>query len=342
MPGTLGRAISVEPRVLLSSVHRTHIVDLIFIVEVARVARTMATEAEPYVEERADATPSPQSGGRIMEHREGGFKGLKDLNLYYQCWLPAEEPKAVLLVVPGLAEHSGRYTNVVDYFVPKGYAVYGLDHRGHGKSEGLRCHVERFSYYVDDLKTFFDVIRDERGDTRIFLVGHSMGGTIATAYAVHHEHELAGLILSGATLKVGSSVSPAQILAAPVLSVLLPKMGVSVIDASTISQDQAVVDAYVNDPLVYRGKIRARQGAEFLKILQTLPSQMAEINLPILIMYGTVDRLSDPEGSKTLYERVGSEDKTLKQYEGFYHEIFNEPGRDQVFADMEAWLATRI
>ena len=277
-----------------------------------------------------------------MEHREGRFKGLKDLDLYYQCWLSAGEPKAVLLVVPGLAEHCGRYTNLVDYFVPKGYAVYGLDHRGHGKSEGLRCHVERFSDYVDDLETFFNIVRGERGDTRIFLVGHSMGGTIATAYAVHHQHELAGLILSGATLKVGSSVSPAQILVARVLSVLLPKMGVSVIDASTISQDQAAVDAYVNDPLVYRGKIRARLGAEFLKTLQNLPYHMPDIKLPILIMYGTVDRLSDPEGSKTLYERVGSEDKTLKQYEGFYHEIFNEPGRDQVFADMEAWLATRI
>jgi len=277
-----------------------------------------------------------------MEHREGRFRGLKNLSIYYQCWLPDGEPKAVLLVVPGLAEHSGRYTNVVDYFVPKGYAAYGLDHRGHGKSEGLRCHVERFSDYVDDLKTFFNIVRDERGDTRIFLVGHSMGGTIATAYAVNHQHELAGLILSGATLKVGSGISSAQILAARILSVLLPKMGVSVLDASTISQDQAVVDAYDNDPLVYRGKLRARQGAEFLKMLQNLPYQMTQIKLPILIMYGTADKLSDPEGSNMLYERAGSEDKTLKQYEGFYHEIFNEPGRDQVFADMEAWLATRI
>ena len=277
-----------------------------------------------------------------MEHREGRFKGLKDLNLYYRCWLPYGEPKAVLLVVPGLAEHSGRYTNLVDYFVPKGYAVYGLDHRGHGKSEGLRCHVERFSDYVDDLKTFFDLVRAEHGGASIFLVGHSMGGTIATAYAIHHQQELAGLILSGATLKVGSGISSASIAVARVLSVLVPKMGVSVIDASTISQDQAVVDAYDNDPLVYRGKIRARQGAEFLKTLQNLPYHMPDIKLPILIMYGTADKLSDPEGSNMLYQRAGSEDKTLKQYEGFYHEIFNEPGHDQVFADMEAWLATRI
>jgi len=273
-----------------------------------------------------------------MEHREGIIKGLRNLDLYYQCWLPDGEPRAVLLVVPGMAEHTGRYTNLVDYFVPKGYAIYGMDHCGHGKSEGLRCHVERFSDYVDDLKTFFDLVRAEHTAASIFLVGHSMGGTIATAYAIRYQEELAGLILSAATLKVGSSVTSAQILAARVLSAVLPKMGVGVLDASTISQDQAVVDAYVNDPLVYRGKIRARLGAELLKTLQALPGQMPRINLPILIMLGKADQLSDPEGSKMLYEKVASRDKTLRLYEGFYHEIFNEPGRAQVFADMEAWL----
>ena len=277
-----------------------------------------------------------------MEHTEGSFRGHKDLNLYYQSWLPAGGPQAILLVVHGGAEHSGRYTNLVNYFVPKGYAVCGLDLRGHGKSEGLRFYVERFSDYLTDLKTFFDMVRGEHGDTKIFLVGHSMGGAIATAYTVHHQHELAGLLLSGAVLKIPSGQSPALIAAARMLSLLLPKMGVTVLDASAISQDKAVVDAYVNDPLVYRGKIRARLGAEILKTLQELPRQMPEITLPILIMHGTADQLCDPQGSQMLYEQVGSRDKTLKLYEGFYHEIFNEPGHKQVLADMETWLATRI
>jgi alpha-beta hydrolase superfamily lysophospholipase len=277
-----------------------------------------------------------------MEHTEGRFRGHKNLNLYYQCWLPAKDPEAILLVVHGLAEHSGRYTNLVDYFVPKGYAVCALDHRGHGNSEGLRGYVERFSDYLNDLKTFFDIVHGEHGDTKIFLIGHSMGGTIAAAYTVHHQHELAGLLLSGAALKVPSSRSPALIAVARMLSLLLPKMGLIVVDASTISQDKAVVEAYVNDPLVYRGKIRARFGGEMVKIQQELPRRMPEIKLPILIMHGTADRLCDPEGSQVLYERVSSKDKTLKLYDGFYHEIFNEPGREQVFADMEAWLATHI
>ena len=277
-----------------------------------------------------------------MEHREDRFKGCKNLNLYYQYWLLSGDPKAILLIVNGLAEHSGRYANLANYFVAKGYAVYSYDHRGHGKSEGLRCYVERFSDYLDDLKTFVDMVRHEHGHAKIFVIGHSMGGTIALAYAVHRQHELAGLLLSGASLKTGPTVSPALIAIVGILSLLLPKIGTTILDASAISQDKAVVDAYVNDPLVYRGKIRARLGAELIKTMQGLPSKMPEVNLPILVMHGAADRLSNPKGSQMLFERVGSKDKTLKLYEGFYHEIFNEPKREQVFKDMETWLATHI
>ncbi len=277
-----------------------------------------------------------------MKHIGGRFRGYKNLNLYYQGWQPSSKPKAILLVVHGLAEHSGRYTNLVNHFVPQGYVVYGFDCRGHGRSDGLRGYAERFSYYLDDLHTFFNLLRDKYRDTRIFIVGHSVGGTIATAYAVRHQDKFDGLILSGATLKPGASLSPAKIMAARLLSVILPKIGVDVIDASALSQNQAVVDAYVNDPLVYHGKIRARLGAELIVAMQKLLRMMSQIRLPILIMHGTADRLSDPAGSKILYEQISSEDKTLKLYKDFYHEIFNEPGQAQVFMDMEEWLAARL
>lgn len=277
-----------------------------------------------------------------MQHTEGRFKGYKDLDIYYQCWLPEGDARAVLLVVHGWAEHSGRYTNLVDYFVPKGYAICALDHRGHGRSEGPRGYVDRFSDYLLDLKTFFDLVRSQHSDTKIFMVGHSMGGTVATAYVIEHQHELAGLLLSGASLMVGSGLPSALIPLARILSVLMPRMGVFVLNAADISQDKAVVNAYVNDPLVYRGKITCRFAAEMLKTLRRLPSQMPEINLPILVMHGTADRLGDPEGSRLLYDRAGSKDKTLKLYQGFYHEIFNEPGREQVLSDMEGWLSARL
>lgn len=279
---------------------------------------------------------------RNMKHIEDTFKGDKGLNLFYQCWLPDKKPKAVLLVIPGAAEHGGRYKNLVNYFVPRDYAICALDTQGHGKSEGQRCYIDRFSDYIDDIKIFFDIIHRKYADRKIFLVGHSMGATIAVAYAVQHQRDLAGLIVSGVVLKLGSSISPVLKPVAPLISKLFPKMGVTVLDATAISQDKAVVDAYVNDPLVHRGKITARLGMELLKTVNRLPSQIPAINLPIIIMHGTEDRLSNPEGSQMLYDLVGSSDKTLKLYKGFYHEIFNEPGHLQVMADVEAWLATRI
>ena len=275
-----------------------------------------------------------------MEHLEGKFSGYANLSLYHQCWLPAKVPRAILLIVHGLAEHSGRYVNLANYFVPKGYAVYGFDHRGHGRSAGRRGYVSHFTDYLDDLNTFVNIVRNKYVDTRIFLVGHSMGGTIGTAYAVNHQLELAGLILSGATLKLDPGVSPLLTTLAPLISMLLPRIGTVVIDASAISRDPAIVDDYVNDPFVYRGKISARLGGELIKTIRKLPPQLPEIKLPTLIMHGTADRLSHPAGSQMLYGRIGSEDKTLKLYEGFYHEIFNEPGHKQVFSDMETWLAT--
>jgi len=277
-----------------------------------------------------------------MQHNEGKFQGRNNLNLYYQSWLPEGAPIAVLLVVHGLAEHSGRYTNVVNYFVPKGYAVYSFDLRGHGKSEGKYGYVERFSYYLDDLKTYYDKVSQENKGRKIFLVGHSMGGTIATAYTIDHQNELNGLIVSGAVLKAGASVTKLAILMARVLSFLMPKMGVTALDASAVSRDKAVVDAYAHDPLNYTGKISARLGAELLNEIEKLPAKIPGISLPILIMHGSADRLSDPTSSKMLYDLVQSKDKTLKYYDGFYHEIFNDPDRQQVFSDMEAWLKLHI
>jgi alpha-beta hydrolase superfamily lysophospholipase len=273
-----------------------------------------------------------------MKHAEGNFKGHNGLDIYYQHWETDGSTKAVLLVAHGLAEHSGRYKNLVNHFVPKGYSVWALDHRGHGKSEGTRSYIEKFDDYLIDLETFVGIVRKEHPKDKIFLVGHSMGGTIATAYAVGHQKDCAGVIVSGASLTQTATVSPTLLAMAGIISAIMPKMGVTVLDASAISKDKAVVDAYVNDPLVFRGKIPARMGAEMIRMWKTLPGQMPEIKSPVLVMHGADDKLSVPEGSKILYERVSSKDKTLKLYNGLCHEIFNEPEHKQVMADMESWL----
>lgn len=249
----------------------------------------------------------------------------------------------MLLLVHGLGEHGGRYMNVVNEFVPRGFLVSALDHRGHGQSEGPRCYVNRFDDYVQDLDTYVNIVRGGHPDSRIFMVGHSLGGTNATAYAEAHPEKLAGLILSAPALKAGSSITARDKVFARILSRLAPKMGVSKLDVTSISKDPAVVKAYVEDPLVYTGKICARTGAEILKAIEkTIPPRLRDIKLPVLIMQGTEDRLSNPEGSRMIFEGVSSADKTFKRYEGLYHEIFNEPERATVFADMREWLEAHI
>jgi acylglycerol lipase len=277
-----------------------------------------------------------------MKHQEGFFKGIRGVNIYYQCWLPEDEPKAVLLIVHGLAEHSGRYINVVNHFVPLGYAVYGVDLIGHGKSGGARVYVERFEDYTDTLKTYFDMVRDWQPKKPIFLVGHSVGGLIGPSYLLEHQAELSGAVISAPLVQVPDNISPPVVFVSKVLSTLMPKFGLMRVEADGVSQDPEVVQAYINDPLVYRGKTTARLSAELLKAMQRVTAEAARITLPILILQGSADKLVAPDGARMLYASVSSSDKTLHVYDGCYHEVFNEPERDQVLGDVEAWLEARL
>lgn len=261
-----------------------------------------------------------------MQHNEGTFLGLQGPRLYRQHWLPDGNARAVLLIAHGYAEHSGRYANLVDYFVPRGFAVYALDHRGHGRSEGERVQVDSYTDYTTDLKTFFDLVRREQPDLPIFLVGHSMGAAISTAYAPLHQHELAGLILSGGGINT-DKVQPRP-------------AGLDL--AQTLSRDPAVVEAYVSDPLVYRGPPPPARASALAQMRELLPDLARQITLPILVMAGAASPLGDGPRSEALFEVVQSQDKTLKLYPELMHEIFNEPEHPQVMADMEEWLNRRL
>ena len=277
-----------------------------------------------------------------MKHQEGSFKGVRDANIYFQSWLPEGEPKAILLIVHGLAEHSGRYMNIVNHFVPLNYAVYGIDHLGHGKSEGTRVFVDHFEDYTKPLKAYFDMIRLWQPRKPIFLVGHSMGGLISAVFLIDHQAELRGAVVSGAAVKVPSNITPATLFVGKMLSALIPKFGLIGLDAEGICRDPAVVQAYVNDPLVYRGKTTARLAAEMLKAMQYVMAQAAKITLPIMLVQGSADRLVDPAGSQMLYDAVSSADKAIRIYDGFYHEVFNEPEHGKVLHDIEIWLEAHL
>jgi len=257
-----------------------------------------------------------------VEHQEAYFKGYHNYNIYYQCWLPGNAPQAVLLVAHGFAEHSGRYGNVVNYFVPRGYAVYALDHRGHGKSQGERVQVDDFHDYIKDLKTFFDIVRQKNPASKTFLIGHSMGSIISLCYCLEHQNELAGLITSG-----GGLVRPGDPPMQP------PPSGQS-LPVTTLSRDPSVIAAYVNDPLVYHGPVPLNHAMR--NMMQELAARVQNIHLPVLIMAGAGG--DDGSRSKVLYDLIGAIDKTHKPYAGLLHEIFNEPEYLQVMTDMEEWL----
>ena len=277
-----------------------------------------------------------------MRHEDGFFTGVRGVEIYYQCWLPEDEPRAVLLIVHGLAEHSGRYMNVVNHFVPLGYAVYGIDYLGHGKSDGPRVYVKEFNDYIDTLSVYVDMVRKWQPGKPSFLLGHSMGALIGALFLPDHQAELAGAILSGPSVKVPSNASPITISMVELLATLLPKAGLLQLEAAGVSRDPAVVQAYVSDPLVYTGKTTARLTHEILKAMQRITAEVSKITLPVLIVQGSADRLVDSDGARMLYGAVSSVDKTIKIYDGLYHEVFNEPEHDQVLGDVEAWLEPRL
>lgn len=278
-----------------------------------------------------------------MKHEEGFLNENGDHEIYYQCWLPEGRAKAVLLLVHGLAEHCGRYMNLVNRFVPLGYGAYGFDLPGHGKSHGKRVYVNRFEDYTRTLATFLDKVRSLHKELPLFLVGHSMGSLVSAVFLANGQEGLAGAVLSGSgAVKVPDSISSATIFAGRVFSVLMPKIGLIGLDVNGVSRDPSVVRAYVEDPLVYTGKTTARLAAEILKAMQRFPEEAARITLPILLLQGGADRLVDPVGARMLFDGVRSQDKTLKVYEGLYHEIYNEPEHDEVLADVEGWLEKHL
>jgi len=274
--------------------------------------------------------------------KEGFFQGVRDARICHQCWLPDGEPKAVVLVVHGLGEHCGRYTNVVNHLVPLGYAVYGLDHVGHGKSEGARECVERFEDYTETLDMYRGMVAQAQPGKPVFLYGHSMGGLISTFYLLDRQAGLAGAILSAPLTRVPENISAATIAIGRVLSRLAPKAGVIALDATGVSRDPAVVQAYVSDPLVFHGKTPARLSAEMLRAMKRVTAEAGKITLPVMLLQGGADRMVNPGDARFLYDVIGSADKTLKVYEGLYHEAHNEPERVTVLRDVEAWLAAHV
>jgi alpha-beta hydrolase superfamily lysophospholipase len=246
-----------------------------------------------------------------------------------------------VLIAHGYGEHGGRYRHVAERLTAGGLAVVVPDHRGHGRSAGRPVSVGRFEHYVDDLHIVARAASEADGEAPTVLVGHSLGGLIAVLYAIRFQHELAGLVLSAPAV-VAEPVSSAGLAMARLLARIAPEMGVRRLPLDSISRDPAVVAAYRADPWVRRRPVRIRLGLEILDAVAAAEAGLSRLELPLLAMQGGEDRLVDPSAARHVHSAVASPDRTLLEYPGLYHEVFNEPERDRVLDDLVGWIAARV
>ena len=271
-----------------------------------------------------------------MQHSEASFQSADGLKLYYQTWRPDKTPKAVVQIITGFGEHSGRYLNVVNELIPRGYIIYANDHRGHGKSEGVQLYVKKFEEFVEDQKIFFDLISQKEPNLPHFIMGHSMGSTIGELFAVTYPEKIKGLVLSGTATQVGS-VRGFMKAVASFLALLAPKMRISMDLAPQLSHDPEVVNAYREDPLVFK-KPTVKIGVAFANAVAKARKLLGQIKLPTLVQAGSEDKAM--LGSEKFKDLLTMEDKTVKIYDGLYHEVYNELEKDKkiVLKDLGDWL----
>ncbi|MCF7825938.1 MAG: lysophospholipase [Candidatus Marinimicrobia bacterium] len=269
------------------------------------------------------------------------FSTPDNFDIFEQTW-PCKGAKAVVLITHGVAEHSSRYAHVAQSLVEAGYTVVGFDLRGHGRSSGKRNYINSFQDYLNDLQEVLNRTKSSYPNLPLFLFGHSMGGAIVTLFTIERTPEVKGVLLSAPSVKISDDISPFLQKVSGLISAILPKLPVVKLASADISKDPKVVKDYDQDPLNYRGGILARTGAEMLNTTKIIAAHAHTIQLPIIIMHGSSDKLADVTGSEMLYANVSSTDKTLKIYEGLYHEILNEPEQDEVKSDIINWLNAHV
>ena len=271
---------------------------------------------------------------------EGSFEGVGGIKIFTREWQPASKPRAVVVISHGLNAHSGLYEWAAQQLTSNGLAVYALDHRGRGRSEGERFFVKKFADWTTDLGTFIDIVKAREPGLPVFLLGHSAGGVIACGYALQRQDELAGLICEDFAYQI-----PAPDVALAILkgvSHVAPHAHVLKLKNKDFSRDPAVVAALNADPLIANESQPSETVAELVRADQLLKKSFRLITLPLLILHGTADKVTKPSGSKEFYEKASSSDKTLKLYEGYFHDPLADIGKQQVMADIQAWIDAHI
>lgn len=255
-------------------------------------------------------------------------------------WAPAGAPRAVVAICHGLNSHSGQYGWAADGFVAAGFAVYALDLRGRGRSEGERSYVDSIDDYVADLAGLIALAKAREPGLPVFLLGHSAGGVVSCIYALGNQRELAGFICESFAFQVPAPDIALTILKG--LSYVAPHIHVLALKNADFSRDPAVVAAMNADPLIAKESQAAQTVAALVRADERLETDFPKITVPLLILHGTADKATRPSGSQQFLDQAGSADKVLKLYDGHYHDLLNDVGKEQVMADITGWIEARL
>jgi alpha-beta hydrolase superfamily lysophospholipase len=277
----------------------------------------------------------------LHRHREGNFAGSGNLPLYYQAWLPlSQEPRAVLVNLHGLGDHSGLYPTLADYFPGRAIAIYAYDMRGNGRSPGQRAYLRSWDEYREDLASFLARVRAWEPELPIFVLGHSLGGLVVLDYALHQPQGLAGVIAAAPALgKVG--VPPLLMALGRVMSRIWPRFSLEVgMDLSGLARNPKVVETVLADPLFHR-RGTARLSTEVTAAISRVQASAGGLSVPLLILHGAADRMVPPDGSQEFFGKVRFPDRELQLIPGAYHGLFADIGYQQVLEYLERWIDDR-
>src|SRR6266478_6344712 len=272
--------------------------------------------------------------------REEKIKGPDGLNLFVRSWRPEGTVRGVVALVPGFNAHSAYYGWAAEQFTVDGLAAYAVDLRGRGQSDGERFYVERFVDYVSDVSAIVSLAKSREPGLPTFLLGHSAGGVVACLYALDFPDELTGFICESFAHEI-----PAPDFALAVfkgISHVAPHAHILHLKNEIFSRDPKAVQAMDSDPLIAHETQPTKTLAEMVRADERLRKEFPSITLPVLILHGTADQATKPSGSQHFYDLAGSKDKTLKLYDGHFHDLLNDIDKDVVMADIKSWIAEHL
>jgi alpha-beta hydrolase superfamily lysophospholipase len=277
-----------------------------------------------------------------VRHQEGTFPGHTGIRLFYQAWVPdVSRPRAILVNLHGLGDHSSLYPNLASRVPASGIPLYAYDMRGNGRSPGQRAYLSNWQEYREDLRAFVLTVTERHPGIPLFLLGNSLGGLVVLEYALQYSAGLTGVVAAAPPLgKLG--VPPLLMALGRVLSRMLPRFSLRVgMDLTGLARDPAVVEAVLADPLFHR-RGTARLSTEVTAAIERVQTQAASLTVPVLILHGSADRMVLPDGSREFFAKVRSPGSQFKEYPGAYHGLFADLDSEQVIADLLAWIEARL